>query len=1048
MLRSALCLALWAFPLGLIAPLRGELILQDDFSANEPGGVPTGWASDHKWRTRQIGGRMIVGEEDETAHGNRPLTKVLSRQLEQSWILEFDYAWMWGGTQKHGFNDLRLDVDLVDKAGNGYRLRMPQGRQRTGMESGLVEENELFALYRIRAGKPAVILGEGAGYDAPGWKVLSLPRPALNRVRVTWDRLAGRLTVYRRQNDRWDEVIRSDEAADSRLDKLVFNPSLLQNGCTPQIANVTLRAPAELAWGVCGHADVKGEAFPAYRDIGAAEAVRRVREMGLSHYRVDTFGVTERPDGSSLFDQVVLEANRQGVTLLPILYAGNTAGVPTERLYEKARNRARNFARYYREQFKYIEIANEMDLGCLLPGRSGALVTDYDPEKLARAAEVIRGLCDGVRDEDPAMQRLVGTAGWYHHGFIDALLQRGVQFEILAWHWYSEMGSMQRVMAKLSSYGKPIWMTEFSRRDGAFRGLRESDGLTSDAIGKAPPGWTASGDWIVQSVAGELVVTNRDKGAGSGRTLMRNFSTPLDDSWLLETRAGWQWGDGGGSNGNPAIWIDYDLVDAAGRGYRLRVHPGDGGKPANDDKTMRLFLLEGGGAREIARGKGPNKSGWLSRGLKAPDFDRIALQWEKTTRTFTAFYGEGGAQQKSFRVTNGEDFKLERLVVRAAMYDNNEGPQLASLKLRVNDRRSSEAEQAETLRAMVREIAGFPLVRALFVYELFDEAPAGTTENPEHYYGLHSVRLNPATNRFEVAQTRPAAEALRALMKARGALPAPAGETVAERLHPRPAFEIQNSVARFSPYVAEQGRHAVFVRLPASVDADSRVPAVVRHLGGASDVAVVPKGAGAWVWLGDFDFGKREAGEGASVEFGVSTPGAVLPEAVLFQRKQVGLLDGADIEALNEPDVDGVPVLVKLATVLPVGVKTTSAPMQIAMDGDRLSLSFRRLEPAPASYTVEASNDMKTWTPLATLLRGESSWRGAVRVDESGSGGIRTARLSDLVGTSTAPQRFVRLRLGEGEVVSEPQGYVVDVSSSGAKSVRLVPEPKSATKIK
>jgi hypothetical protein len=60
------------------------------------------------------------------------------------------------------------------------------------------------------------------------------------------------------------------------------------------------------------------------------------------------------------------------------------------------------------------------------------------------------GLYEGVKAADPNALAIVDTAGWLHYGFIERLVKedRALAFDILAWHWYSEMGEMTNVQGK------------------------------------------------------------------------------------------------------------------------------------------------------------------------------------------------------------------------------------------------------------------------------------------------------------------------------------------------------------------------------------------------------------------------------------------------------------------------------------------------------------------------------------------------------------------------------------------------------------------------
>jgi hypothetical protein len=104
----------------------------------------------------------------------------------------------------------------------------------------------------------------------------------------------------------------------------------------------------------------------------------------------------------------------------------------------------------------------------------------YHEARYQRARAEIQGLHEGVKAADPSAQTIVNTAGWLHYGFIERLVHEDqVPFDILAWHWYSEMGDITNVQGKrdlvafLERYGKPLWITEINRRDGSKGGKEQ-----------------------------------------------------------------------------------------------------------------------------------------------------------------------------------------------------------------------------------------------------------------------------------------------------------------------------------------------------------------------------------------------------------------------------------------------------------------------------------------------------------------------------------------------------------------------------------------------
>ena len=129
---------------------------------------------------------------------------------------------------------------------------------------------------------------------------------------------------------------------------------------------------------------------------------------------------------------------------------------------------------------------------------------------------------------------------------------------------------------------------------------------------------------------------------------------------------------------------------------------------------------------------------------------------------------------------------------------------------------------------------------------------------------------------------------------------------------------------------------------------------------------------------------------------------------------QQWLLDNGlplSLPATAEPDGDGIPLLLKYATGLVPGVPATSAPAELSAVGDALVFRFTRLSPAPVHYTVEASNDLSAWTPIATLSAAGGSWTGPALVEETGAGDTRETAVTDTESLDAGPRRFLRLRV-------------------------------------
>lgn len=1025
-----------------------ELVVHDDFNGQEIGAAPAGWTTPHRWRVRTEGGiTLLTMEEGGSWNGQaheRRITKRLPAPSGRSWVLELDYAWRWGGdpTSKRGYHNLRLDVLMVDAAGNGYCVRIPQGG--IGL-SGADAAERLFRMHRVTSWQVgSTPLAEGRGYDRAGWKSINLAKPELHGVRLSWDRKSRRLTAYRKIDGAWEAVIEVPNVLDGNFDRLAVDPSSFTGSVAPQIDNVRLYAPRELVWGVVGHAD-NGAAFPVYRTIGAAIAIQKVKELGMERYRVDTVEVADAPTGNTFFDAVLAAADAQGVSLLPVLSTTkvNTTDLPIEQVYELNFTKAKNFATFYRGRFTHVEVLNEIDNAAIIAG-DGSLVSHYDSAKLARYAAVFRGLCDGLKAGDPAVKRLVGTAGWYHYGFIDYLNSQGVEFEILAWHWYSVMGSMQRVMNRLATYGKPIWITEFNRWEGTYFGTRLSDSFGLHALGAAPAGWARSGEWRVDRHGLDQLVTNTDLDDGGGaRTLGRPLDMSVDANreWELGFSVGWQRGGvaGAGGHGDYSIYSEVDLVNSAGAGFRLRVRQGDGGDPLNGGRILQLYRLDPAGTPSevlVAEGGGPGAAGWMTRGLSAPSLTRLRLQWAYNwnpavlARRLSLRWGDGNGTTV-FSIPYDEPMPtVDRVVLRArGTAPGGVGAQFDSILFRHENAVATEPEQARTLEAMAAEMSSFPQVEALFVYELFDQPNHQTSERN---YGLYKVRRNAQFVYFEDGP-RLGAEVLKNFVARRGVLPAEPGsvtvdnsslwpasfalgpwseETVSTSMvggHMVAGDGVSTSFVRFCPYIAEAGAHAVWIHFPVGAADIPGVPVRVNTQGGLVSASVLQPARGGWVKAGEFTFKAGEsATTGAYVEIRAGEAGATLADAVRFQRKGVGPWSKGVFSNLEAPDVDGVPLMLKAATAMPVGAPGPYPIVSLSITGDAMALSFNQPLASPFFYMVEASEDLVAWDPIA-IGEGTAWFSLGATVSQSGSGEMRRITVVDPVATSAAPRRFLRL---------------------------------------
>ena len=144
-------------------------------------------------------------------------------------------------------------------------------------------------------------------------------------------------------------------------------------------------------------------------------------------------------------------------------------------------------------------------------------------------------------------------------------------------------------------------------------------------------------------------------------------------------------------------------------------------------------------------------------------------------------------------------------------------------------------------------------------------------------------------------------------------------------------------------------------------------------------------------------------------------------------------VDSADT---TTPTVDGISILFKYATLGSVSTSDPS-PVLLKTEGGVPSLSFKRRVSSSISYQIESSNDLSTWTPLASLAAGASSWTGSATVTESAVG--TDGRDVSVTAIPNDSPRFLRVAVThDGTTVRhQPVGFLTVALTAGASSSYL-----------
>jgi len=257
------------------------------------------------------------------------------------------------------------------------------------------------------------------------------------------------------------------------------SPTTLTSSTLATTVNSTASLSSSFRLGVNGHP--LGDL--AYLGVPASDQIGMIKKMGMSIYRINILSTS---DGSCTVPKVLqplLDAAAAGsVTLLPMLTPRTLSYNDSEAdAYAKGKTLGGNFAAKYASVFKYYDMGNDLDVRSILSGKDGRVTEDYDQKKLRVTAAYLKGMNDGIHANDPDAQTMI-SAGWVHWGFIKFCENYGVKYDVLGYHWYSDMEEaiLRATSLKISDItitlnslfpGKPIWITETNLRPGIMSSL-------------------------------------------------------------------------------------------------------------------------------------------------------------------------------------------------------------------------------------------------------------------------------------------------------------------------------------------------------------------------------------------------------------------------------------------------------------------------------------------------------------------------------------------------------------------------------------------------
>ncbi|BCQ27178.1 lipopolysaccharide biosynthesis protein (plasmid) [Caballeronia sp. NK8] len=213
----------------------------------------------------------------------------------------------------------------------------------------------------------------------------------------------------------------------------------------------------------------------AYDSTAVATQLAQLQDIGAKIYRNDVYSLSS----AKVVAKMAQTMAASGITVYPVILLG-TGYSNEQTAYNAGYTLGQQVAGTYK--YKYYEVANELEAQALTGNVDGTNWTHYKNQPFAVARGVMRGLIAGVKSVDSSA-KIVVNGTWLHYAFFQMLMDGSqpdgthghptVNWDITAWHWYSNQGDMTRacggtgcydMLGVLRSFGKPIWINEFGVR--------------------------------------------------------------------------------------------------------------------------------------------------------------------------------------------------------------------------------------------------------------------------------------------------------------------------------------------------------------------------------------------------------------------------------------------------------------------------------------------------------------------------------------------------------------------------------------------------------
>jgi len=235
---------------------------------------------------------------------------------------------------------------------------------------------------------------------------------------------------------------------------------------------LNLGSQDDFLWGIT----LRSSPHRKYHSSTWIQQIKYVKELGVGWVRL---GVGDEKNLKD-HDQMINLANAQGLQIY--LNFGEAHKVPSMTdPYQEGYKQAKEIATRYKGKVKYYQLLSESASTALKGGQyPGTSEDQYDSTKYEKIKEWLKGASKGIRESD-SKAKIIITDQWTHFAFFEMIKRDKVDYDILGWDWFSDMGLLEDkklddgtlVFDHLKKIGKPIMLVEVNARPDEKLGQNE-----------------------------------------------------------------------------------------------------------------------------------------------------------------------------------------------------------------------------------------------------------------------------------------------------------------------------------------------------------------------------------------------------------------------------------------------------------------------------------------------------------------------------------------------------------------------------------------------